>query len=223
METRVPDIPRPPSDRATVRRLAKRGVYDQATIYAILDQSLYCHVGFVDQNQPFVIPTIHARVGGQLVLHGSRASRMLACLAAGAPACITATILDGLVLARSTFHHSMNYRSVVVLGRATEITADAEKSAALEALVERVVPGRAAEARPANPQELQATAVVAFPLDECSAKVRAGPPADDADDLTLPVWAGVLPLSLVCGEPLPDPHLPPGTPVPRYIREYRRV
>lgn len=214
---------RPASDRTTVRRLGKRGVYDRASVYAILDEALYCHVGFVDAGQPFVIPTIHARMGDRLVLHGSRASRMLHCLSAGAAACITVTILDGLVLARSTFHHSMNYRSVVVLGQGSEIVAADEKSAALEALVERIVPGRAAEARAANEQELQATAVIAFPLDECSAKLRVGPPVDDADDLALPVWAGVLPLRTVCGEPQPDPQLPAGTPVPRYIREYRRA
>lgn len=207
----------PPSERATVRRLPARGAYDRATIDAILDEALYCHIGFVDDGHPYVIPTIHARVGDRLVIHGSRQSRMLLCLANGAPACVAVTILDGLVLARSTFHHSMNYRSVVVLARGRELTDVEEKQSALAALVERVIPGRSADARPANARELAATAVLAFPLDECSAKIRTGPPKDDPDDLELPIWAGVLPLSLMPGVPEPDPHVRPGVPIPDYV------
>lgn len=211
----------PPSERTAVRRLPARGAYDRATIDAILDEALYCHVGFVDQGQPYVIPTIHARIGDRLVIHGSRQSRMLLCLAGGAPACINVTILDGLVLARSAFHHSMNYRSVVVLARGRELTDAEEKQCALAALVERVIPGRSADARPANARELAATAVLAFPLDECSAKIRTGPPKDDPEDLALPTWAGVLPLTLTAGTPQPDPHVRPGTAVPDYLLRFR--
>lgn len=212
----------PPSERTAVRRLPARGAYDRATIDAILDEAPVCHVGFVDQGQSYVIPTLHARIGDRLVIHGSRQSRMLLCLAGGAPACVTVTILDGLVLARSAFHHSMNYRSVVVLARGRELTDAEEKRRALAALVERVLPGRSADARPPNARELAATAVLAFPLDECSAKIREGPPKDDPEDLALPIWAGVLPLALKAGAPEPDPHVPPGTPVPEYVSRFRR-
>lgn len=210
------------SARTTVRRLASRGVYNRAAIYAVLDEALVCHVGFVDDGQPYVIPTIHARQGDRLVLHGSRGSRMLQRLAAGVPACITVTLLDGLVLARSAFHHSMNYRSVVVLGRGTEITDREEKRTALAALVEHVVRGRSEDSRPPSQAELDGTAVIAFPLDELSAKVRTGPPKDDAEDYALPHWAGVIPMSLTAGAPIPDPRLPAEVAPPAYAADYRR-
>jgi hypothetical protein len=205
-----PDATAPPSPRATVRRLPDRARYDSATVHAILDEGLVCHVGFVDDAQPFVIPSTYARDGARLLLHGSAASRMIRALAAGAPACVTVTLLDGLVLARSGFHSSMNYRSVVVLGRATEITDPAEKRRALDAIVEHVAPGRTAEVRATTDGELRGTRVVALPLDEASAKVRTGPPKDDDADLGLDCWAGELPLRLVPQEPVPDPALGAG-------------
>ena len=212
----------PPTPRTTVKRLPARGVYDRESIYAILDEALVCHVGFVDEGQPFVIPTIHARDGDRLVLHGSRRSRMLIRLGEGVPACITVTLLDGLVLARSAFHHSMNYRSVVVLGRATEIGDRGAKRAALRQLVERIVPGRSSDSRGPSDAELDATGVVAFPLDEMSAKVRTGPPKDEETDYELPHWAGVIPLALTPGNPLSDPRLRPGIPAPDYAKAYGR-
>jgi nitroimidazol reductase NimA-like FMN-containing flavoprotein (pyridoxamine 5'-phosphate oxidase superfamily) len=181
-----------------------------------------CHVGFVHEGQPFVIPSVYARVGDRLLVHGSAASRMIKALAAGAPACVTVTLLDGLVLARSSFHHSVNYRSVVVLGVAAEITDPAEKRRALDAIVEHVAPGRTASARGPSETEMRATRVVALRLDESSAKVRTGPPKDDEEDYALPVWAGELPLRLVAGEPVADPRLPPRTPVPDHVRRWRR-
>jgi nitroimidazol reductase NimA-like FMN-containing flavoprotein (pyridoxamine 5'-phosphate oxidase superfamily) len=181
-----------------------------------------CHVGFVDEGQPFVIPTGYARIGDRLVIHGSAASRMLKALAAGSPACVTVTILDGLVLARSTFHHSMNYRSVVVLGRAAEITDPEEKRRALDAIVEHIVPGRAPHVRGASENELRATRVFAFALDEASAKVRSGPPKDDEEDYALPAWAGVLPLRLAPDPPVADPELPPGVALPEHVAGWRR-
>ena len=190
--------------RTTVRRLAARAVYDREAIYAILDEAYICHVGFVVDGQPFVIPTIHARLGDTLYFHGSAASRMLRSLRDGIDACVTITLLDGLVLARSAFHHSMNYRSVVVLGKGREVTDREEKTRALDALVEHVVPGRAAVVRPPNEAEFKQTLVIALPLDEASAKVRTGPPIDDEADYALDVWAGVVPLSLVKGEPVRD-------------------
>lgn len=215
--------PTPPvSARIKVRRLPQRGVYDRESIHSILDEGLTCHVGFVDAGQPFVIPTIHARVGDLVYLHGSRQSRMLQVLATGAPACVTVTLLDALVLARSVFHHSMNYRSVVILGSGREVTDPTEKWDALEALVEHVVPGRWAEARQPSDNEMAATTVVAFPLDESSAKVRTGPPKDDEEDYVMSIWAGLLPLPIVPGGPVPDPRLPVGIAVPSYIKKYRR-
>src|SRR5438132_2653683 len=190
--------------RTTVRRLAARAVYDREAIYAILDEAYICHVGFVVDGQPFVIPTIHVRLGDTLYFHGSAASRMLRSLRDGIDACVTITLLDGLVLARSAFHHSMNYRSVVVLGKGREVSDREEKTRALDALVEHVVPGRAAVVRPPNEAEFKQTLVIALPLDEASAKVRTGPPIDDEADYALDVWAGVVPLSLVKGEPVRD-------------------
>lgn len=208
------------TDRTRVRRLAERGRYDADTIYSILDEALVCHVGFVVNGAPVVIPTIHWREGDTLYFHGSAASRMLRSLRNGVDACVTVTLLDGLVLARSAFHHSMNYRSVVVFGKAREVTGEAEKVRALDALVEHVVRGRSAEIRPPNAKELRQTLVLALPLEEASAKIRTGGPVDDEEDYALPVWAGVLPLSLVPGEPVVDRDVT--AEVPAYVREYRR-
>jgi uncharacterized protein len=208
------------TDRTRVRRLADRGHYDAATIHAILDEALICHVGFVVDGAPVVIPTIHWREGDTLYFHGSAASRMLRSLKNGVPACVTVTLLDGLVLARSAFHHSMNYRSVVVFGTAREVSDEAEKIRALDALVEHVVRGRSADVRPANAKELRQTLVLALPLEEASAKIRTGGPVDDEEDYALPVWAGVLPLALVPGEPVVDGGVT--SEVPGYVREYVR-
>ncbi|HXX39992.1 MAG TPA: pyridoxamine 5'-phosphate oxidase family protein [bacterium] len=209
------------STRTRIRRHAERAKYDRATVEAILDEALICHVGFVVEGQPYVIPTIHARVEDRVYMHGSSVSRMLRTLAEGVPACLTATVLDGLVLARSSFSHSMNYRSVVVLGTAREVTDPDEKLAALEAIVEHVVPGRWADARWPNEVEMRSTGVLRMPLDEASAKIRTGPPKDRVEDLGLGVWAGVIPLSLVPGDPIADPNLPGDIDVPAYVRAYR--
>lgn len=219
---RPADAPGPASARTAVRRLEKRGVYDRETIHAILDEALICHVGFVDEGQPFVIPTIHARVGDLLYLHGSRQSRMLTCLASGLPACVTVSLLDGIVVARSAFHSSMNYRSVVVLGSFRAVTDPAEKSAAFEAIVEQVIPGRWDDVRQPTANEANATSIVAIAIDEASAKVRTGPPGDDDADYALPHWAGVIPLTLTPGEPISDPRLTPGIAVPDYVSQYHR-
>src|SRR5262249_50230855 len=194
-----------PTPRTTLKRLPQRGRFDRATVHAILDEALVCHVGFVAEEQPFVIPTIHARVGDVLYVHGSAASRMLKTVRGGVSVCLTATLVDGLVLARSAFHHSINYRSVVVLGQATAVEEATEKWDALEAIVEHVAPGRWAEVRKPNEKELAATLVLRLPIEEASAKVRTGPPIDDEEDYALPVWAGVLPLSIVPGSPIADP------------------
>jgi len=210
------------TERTTVRRLPKRGLYDRETIHAIIDEALICHVGFVVEGAPVVIPTIHTRVGDTLYFHGSAASRMLRSLRGGVEACVTVTLLDGLVLARSAFHHSMNYRSAVVFGTAREVTDPEEKLQALDALVEHVAAGRSAHARPPNEKELRQTLVLALPIEEASAKVRTGGPVDDEEDYELPIWAGVLPLRLVPQSPLPDERLRPGIPIPGYVDEYRR-
>ena len=206
-----------PSERTTVRRLPERGRYDRDTIDAILDEALICHLGFAVEGQPFVIPTIHARDGDRLLVHGSTASRTLRHAKAGAPVCVTATILDGLVLARSAFHHSMNYRSVVVLGTATEIVDRDEKLAAMRKVVDHVIPDRWDTLRPVNDKELRATTILWLPLDESSAKVRTGPPKDEPDDALLPVWAGVVPLELAAREPIPDPERKVEVPLPRHV------
>jgi uncharacterized protein len=211
-----------PSERTTVRRLPKRAVYDRAAIHAILDEGLVCHVGFVAGGQPFVIPTTYGRVEDRLYVHGSAASRMIREVAGGIPVCVTVTLLDGLVLARSAFHHSMNYRSVVVLGQAREVVEPAEKAAALTAIVDHVVAGRSAESRGPNESELRATRVLCLSLDEASAKVRTGPPLDDEEDYALPHWAGVIPLRLVPQPPVPEPRLHPRIPVPAGAAAYRR-
>ncbi len=211
-----------PTARTRVERVPQRASYDRATIEAILDEGLVCHVGFVADGQPYVIPTIYGRAGDRLYLHGSPVSRMLRTLAGGVPACVTVTLLDGLVLARSAFHHSMNYRSVVLLGSAVLVTDEAERLAALEAIAEHVVRGRWAQVRGPNEQELRATAVLRLPIAEASAKVRTGPPVDDEEDYALPCWAGVIPLALTPGAPVADPRLAPGIAPPPAIRDYRR-
>jgi len=197
----------PPTERTQVKRLAKRAVYDRAQVHAILDEGFICHIGFVADGQPYVIPTGYARSGETLYIHGSAASRMLRALGQGAPLCVTVTLVDGLVLARSAFHHSMNYRSVVLLGQARLVTDPAEKNQALACFTNHIVPGRWNEVRQPTEQELKSTTVLALPLDEVSAKVRTGGPIDDEEDYALPVWAGVVPLHLRSGDPLPDPRL----------------
>jgi nitroimidazol reductase NimA-like FMN-containing flavoprotein (pyridoxamine 5'-phosphate oxidase superfamily) len=206
-----------PSERTTLHRLPARAAYDKATIHAILDEALVCHVGFVHDGQPFVIPTTYARVGDNVYIHGAVAGRMLKTLAGGVPVCVTVTLLDGLVLARSAFHHSMNYRSVVILGSAEKVERRAEALAALEAIVEHVVKGRSSDARPPNEKELAATTVLRLSLHEASAKVRTGPPLDDEEDYGLRCWAGVVPLSVVGRAPIPDPRLDPAIPAPAYV------
>ncbi|MGZ3416974.1 MAG: pyridoxamine 5'-phosphate oxidase family protein [Polyangiales bacterium] len=205
-----------------MRRLPKRARYDEETIHAILDEALICHVGFVMHGEPFVIPTIHARVGDTLYLHGAIASRMLKVLGEGGVVCITATLVDGLVLARSAFHHSMNYRSVCVFGRARRVTDRQEIQRALDAIVDHVAKGRRSEVRPPNDKELAATAVVAVPIEEASAKVRTGGPIDDEDDHALEVWAGVLPLTITPGAPVDDARLRPGLSPSDAVRTWRR-
>jgi hypothetical protein len=204
----------PPTPRTTLRRLPKRGSHDLDAIHAILDEALVCHVGFVVDGQPYVLPSTYARMGDRLVVHGSLSNRMFRTLASGAPACITVSLLDGLVLARSAFHHSMNYRSVVLLGAGRAVEGREAKRAALEAIVEHVAPGRSRVARPPTDREVDGTLVVEFPIAEASAKVRTGPPLDDAEDLARACWAGVVPLRLEAGEPVPDGHVPAGTPPP---------
>jgi nitroimidazol reductase NimA-like FMN-containing flavoprotein (pyridoxamine 5'-phosphate oxidase superfamily) len=204
------------SKGSRVRRHPERGLYEREVIAAILDEALFCHVGFVVDGQPFVIPTIHARAGDVLYLHGSTASRMLRTLAEGVDVCVTATLLDGLVLARSVYNHSMNYRSAVVLGRARAVVDAGKKLAALEAITEHVVPGRWHDARRPTEQEIKATSVLALGLDEASAKVRNGPPEDFDDDVELPIWAGVIPLRLVAGAAETDASVPDGVALPPY-------
>jgi len=211
-----------PTPRTTLRRLPARGHFDRATVNAILDEALVCHVGFVSDGQPFVIPTIHARVGDHVFVHGSAASRMLKTLQGGLPVCLTVTLVDGLVLARSAFHHSMNYRSVVVLGDAEAVTDNGEKWDALHAIVEHVAPGRWSEVREPSAKELAGTLVLRLPIEEASAKVRTGPPLDDEEDYALECWAGVLPLRLTPGTPVPDPRMPEGRPLPASVTGYAR-
>ena len=210
------------TSRTRLKRLPKRGHFDRETINAILDEGFICHVGFVVDGQPYVIPTGYARVRNDLYIHGSSASRMLRTLSEGVQVCLTVTLADGLVLARSAFHHSVNYRSVVVLGKAVLVTDADEKNAALEALTEHIVPGRWAEVRWPNELELKATSVLRLPINEASAKVRAGDPVDDDEDYAMDVWAGVLPLSTVPGEPQPDAKLAEGIECPDHVRQYRR-
>jgi len=211
-----------PTERTQVKRLPDRGKYDAETVHAILDAGFVCHVGFAVGEQPYVIPTNYGRVGDTLYLHGSSASRMLKMLTGRIPVCVTVTLVDGLVLARSAFHHSVNYRSVVILGKAALVDKPEEKMNALEAFTEHVMRGRWKDIRPPNDQELKATTVLSLALAEVSAKVRTGPPKDDAEDYALPIWAGVLPLPIVPGAPIPDPKLNAGLEPPENVRKYSR-
>jgi nitroimidazol reductase NimA-like FMN-containing flavoprotein (pyridoxamine 5'-phosphate oxidase superfamily) len=210
------------SARTTVKRLARRGDYDRQTINTILDEALICHVGFVIDGSPIVIPTIHTRIGETLYFHGSAASRMLRSLREGVDACVTVTILDALVMARSAFHHSMNYRSVVVLGKGREVVDREEKLQVLEALVEHVCAGRSRDARPPSEAELRQTLVIAMPLAEASAKIRSGPALDDEEDYALPIWAGIIPLALTPSAPVDDERLVAGVTAPEYATRYER-
>lgn len=210
-------MPAAPSSRVRVRRAPKRAIYDRGRIDAILDEARVCHVGFVSDGQPYVIPTLHARVGDAVYIHGSTASRMVRALAAGAPCALTATLLDGIVLARSAFHHSANYRSVTVLGRASLVTSEAERTAALRAFTEQLVPGRWEHVRPPSAKEMKGTQVLALALDECAAKSRSGPPVDDDEDMGLAVWAGEIPLALTASRPRPDPRLRAGIALPDHV------
>jgi len=193
-----------PTQRTKVRRLSKRAVYDKAQVHAILDEGFLCHVGFTQDSHPFVIPTLYARSGETLYMHGSGASRMLKTLAQGVDVCVTVTLVDAYVLARSAFHHSMNYRSVTVLGRARLVADEAEKMEALRVITDHIVPGRWDEVRGPNELEMKQTVVLALPLEEVAAKVRVGPPADDEEDYTLPVWAGIVPIHTQLGEAVVD-------------------
>jgi len=210
------------SPRTTVKRLAKRGEYGRETINGIIDEALICHVGFVVDGSPVVIPTIHTRIGETLYFHGSAASRMLRSLRGGIDACVTITLLDGLVMARSAFHHSMNYRSVVVMGKGREVVDREEKLRVLDALVEHVCAGRVRDARPPNETELRQTLVIAMPLTEASAKIRSGPAADEEEDYALPIWAGVIPLAVTPSSPIDDERLAAGVTVPEYAARYQR-
>jgi nitroimidazol reductase NimA-like FMN-containing flavoprotein (pyridoxamine 5'-phosphate oxidase superfamily) len=206
-----------------VKRVHERAAYDRAAIDSVLDAGLICHLGFVHDGQPYVIPTLHARIGDRLYVHGSSASRTLREIGAGIPACATVTLVDGIVLARSVFEHSMNYRSVVVLGAAEAVTEPDEKFEALEAFTEKLLPGRFDDARPPTPKELKATSVLSLPLDEASAKIRTGGPDDgDTPDADLDVWAGHIPLVMQALSPVASPDLRPGIPVPPYASDYRR-
>jgi nitroimidazol reductase NimA-like FMN-containing flavoprotein (pyridoxamine 5'-phosphate oxidase superfamily) len=210
------------STKTQIKRLPKRGHYDRETIYQILDEALICHVGFVENAQPYVIPINFARIDETIILHGAKASRLLKHIEAGHPVCVEATIVDGLVLARSVFHHSVNYRSVVLFGTGRAVEDEAEKLRALEAVTEHLIPGRWKEARLPNKKELNATSVVAIEIDEASAKVRVGPPGDEQEDYALPVWAGVLPLQELAQAPLRDELQTADVPLPDYIAYYSR-
>jgi uncharacterized protein len=214
--------PQIPTARTRVVREAQRGAYDRDTVYRILDEGFLCHVGFVLDGQPFVIPTSYGRKDASLYIHGSAASRMLRQMKDGVAVCITVTVLDGLVLARSVFNHSMNYRSVVILGKATLVDDPEEKLAALRILSEHILPGRWDEARQPNQRELKATSVLHVPIEEFSAKLRTGPPKDDEEDYSFPTWAGVVPLEMVSGKPIDDERLLAGKEVPAYARNYTR-
>jgi uncharacterized protein len=214
--------PNTPTPRTRVVREAHRAVYDRETAYRILDEGFLCHVGFVADGQPFVIPTSYGRKDTNLYIHGSAASRMLRQLKESIPVCITVTLLDGLVLARSVFNHSMNYRSVVVLGKATLIDDPEEKLEALRTLSEHILPGRWADSRQPNASELKQTSVLRLPIEEFSAKVRIGPPIDDEEDYSFPTWAGVIPLQMIAGAPIDDSRLDPALEVPPYARHYTR-
>ncbi len=211
-----------PTDRTQVKRLPKRGNYDRETVYKILDSGFVCHVGFCADGQPYVIPTNYGRSGDTLYIHGSAASRMLRTLSTGIPVCVTVTHLDGLVLARSAFHHSVNYRSVVILGTARLVEDPTEKMESFRIFTEHVLKGRWDEVRWPTEQEMKATIAMALPLEEVSAKIRTGGPIDDEEDYALPVWAGVLPLETVAKAPEPDPNRRNDPAIPAYLKDYRR-
>ena len=212
-----------PTARTRVVREPERGIYDRNAVYRILDEGFICHVGFVVDGQPFVIPTAYGRKDANLYVHGSAVSRMLRQMKEGVAVCVTVTLLDGLVLARSVFNHSMNYRSVVILGKASLVEDQEEKLVSLRLLSEHIIPGRWDDVRQPNERELKATSVLRIPIEEYSAKVRTGPPIDEKEDYSLPVWAGVIPLGMRAGEAMGDPQLHPGQEVPGYVRHYRRV
>lgn len=211
-----------PTSRTRVVREPHRGVYDRETVYRILDEGFLCHIGFTVEGQPYVIPTSYGRKGANLYVHGSAASRMLRNLGSEVRMCVTVTLLDGLVLARSVFNHSMNYRSVVILGTAARVEDPEEKLEALRALSEHIIPGRWADARQPNERELKQTSVLRLPIEEFSAKVRAGPPIDDEEDYAFPTWAGVVPLEMKAAAPIDDPKLEPRRETPGYARNYSR-
>ncbi len=211
-----------PTTRTRVVREPDRAVYERESVYRILDEAFLCHIGFSVEGQPFVIPTSYGRKDANLYIHGSAASRMLRQMKEGVPVCVTVTLIDGLVLARSVFNHSMNYRSVVILGKATLVDDPEEKLAALRVLSEHILPGRWDDARQPNERELKATSVLRVAIDEFSAKVRTGPPIDDAEDYSFPAWAGVIPLEMKSGNPINDPKLDPGCEVPSYALNYSR-
>jgi len=211
-----------PTANTTLKRLPERGSFNRPTVYAILDEGFVCHVGFVVDGQPFVIPTAYARVDDRLFIHGSAASRMLRSLSQGIRVCVTVTLVDGLVLARSAFHHSINYRSVVVLGKATLVDGNEEKNLALEAITNHIVPGRWDDVRWPNELELKATSVLKMHIDEASAKLRTGPPIDDEEDYAMNIWAGILPIELKTGDPIDDDRLDNGSTPPDNITNYTR-
>lgn len=210
------------TSRTKVKRIPKRGSYDRESVVSILDSAFLCHVGFVVDGQPYVIPTSFGRIGDRIYIHGSAVSRMLRNLAEGNSVCVTVTHLDGLVLARSAFNHSMNYRSVVILGQAELVDDPQEKLEALEAISEQIIPGRWADCRLPSAKELKATSVLRLPISEASAKVRTGPPVDDDDDMSLEFWAGVIPIGSRAGAAVPDPLLDPKMKIPSYVEEYSK-
>jgi nitroimidazol reductase NimA-like FMN-containing flavoprotein (pyridoxamine 5'-phosphate oxidase superfamily) len=211
-----------PTKKTTLKRIPKRGNFDREVINSILDEAFICHVGFVAEGQPYVIPTAYGRVGNDLYVHGSAASRLMRSLADGIDICVTVTLIDGLVLARSAFHHSINYRSIVIIGNAEMVTGDDEKRKALESFTEHLIPGRWNDVRPPTDLELKATIVLRLPINEASAKMRTGDPVDDEADYSLNVWAGVLPLALKAGEPIPDARLDPNIEPQEYVQRYKR-
>lgn len=221
-DSHTSDTGTPPTERTRVKRLAPRGRYDRETIYAIVDEALYCHVGFTLDGRPAVIPTAHWREGDNILIHGHAKAGMLLALRDGADCCVTVTLFDGLVLARTAFHHSVNYRSVVAYGRMTEIADPDEKFASLKYFMDHIAPGRWGPAKPPDALELKATMVLSMPLDEASAKIRSGPPADDAEDMDRDVWAGVVPARLVFGEPETAPDMRLEKPVPDHARHLIR-
>jgi len=211
------------TNKNRVKRHPERGAYDKRSVFQIIDEALICHVAFVQDGQPFVIPTLHARQDDSILLHGASSSRLMRHIEAGQELSLVFTLVDGLVLARSVFNHSVNYRSVVIFGRGKKIASPDDKSAALERFTERIMPGRWADARPPMAIELKATSVVTVPIELASAKIRTGPPIDEEADLELPVWAGVVPLRQAVGDPEPDPQLREGTSLPDYIQRYVEI